>query len=222
MMDEDSDVDSIDQEQPSVQTMISSVIKVDFSYITASWIGRLKVMELLCTILAGCILPSVIGVFFTRFSFYVFVIWTSFMYIIIDLFVHVTGLTRLLPKNAMSGVVMYLLIIAAVTLLISCSLVAGVADYNPLKGHAMRTGCSAFFGYLLMVLFIVESVLRYRETKNPQGLPHGSNSHLDRQTRIEISGPIYKPSDPPPAYSGTTTNGGSGGGGMAQPIGGYA
>lgn len=228
-MDDDSETGSLNQ-PPSSHTVISSMIKFNFAYVTNTWFGRLKVMELLSAMLAGCILPSVIGVFFTRYSFYTFVIWTCFMYIFIDLFIHVTSLARLLPRScaaAKSGIMMYLLIIGAIALLISCSLVAGVANYHYLI-NSTQTGVSLFFGYLLMVLFLIESYLHHKEsTKPPRGDGDDDDGDIDdtdshRRMRLEISGPIYKPQDNPPPYRATTTNVGGGGGGNAQPVGGYS
>ena len=229
MHDEDSDSFRSEEEEeqpPSAQAMISSLIKIDSNYVTSTWIGRVKVIQMLCAILAGCILPSAIGIFFSRYSFYTFVIWTCFMYIFLDFFLHVTSLVRLIPnKETYAPVLMYLLAIGALCLLISASLVASAADFQ-LNGWTQsthnknRTIFSAIFGYIVMALFIVEIVLRYQLAKNPPTESNKRSADIERQKRIEISGPIYKPTDIPPPYTGNGQGGG--GGGTAIPLGGYA
>ena len=157
--DDDSDNQSMAGGPPrDPNTIISTMIQLNFSYVTSTWFGRVKFLQLISCLLAGCLLPSAIGAFFTRFSFYTFVIWTCFMYIFIDLFVHVTSLSRMLPGFCRtSDIMMYPLFIGALTLFLTCSLVAGVADYFVSSSRETRTGFSVAFGFVLMLLFLVEA-----------------------------------------------------------------
>lgn len=166
--DDDSDNQSMAGGPPrDPNTIIGTMIQLNFSYVTSTWFGRVKFLQLISCLLAGCLLPSAIGAFFTRFSFYTFVIWTCFMYIFIDLFVHVTSLSRMLPGFCRtSDIMMYPLFIGALTLFLTCSLVAGVADYFVSSSRETRTGFSVAFGFVLMLLFLVEAFLHYKRARN--------------------------------------------------------
>ena len=169
----DSDDDSDDQSMAGAAsrdpaTIIGTMIQLNFKYITNTWFGRVKLLQLIFCLLAGCVLPSDINSYlFTRFSFYTFVIWTCFMYIFIDFFVHVTSVSRMLPTFChTTDIMMYPLFIGALTLLLTCSLVAGVADELWRSNNEARTGFSVAFGFVLMLLFLVEAFLHYKRARN--------------------------------------------------------
>ena len=241
---DDSDNDSMVSRSHDPSAVIGSVIKLDFNYITGTWFGRVKFLQLIFCMLAGCLLPSAIGAFFTRFSFYTFVIWTCFMYISIDLFVHVTSLSRMLPDFCRTtDIMMYPLFIGALTLLLTCSLVAGVADYFRSSSRETRTAFSVAFGFVLMMLFLVEAFLHYKRARNGgrditcsipgistgRRVPNHDNEDLENGNiprggrNIVISRPTtaFKNGNDqaPPPYQETTNN--VAGGGMAVPLGSY-
>ena len=229
-------------------SIFGTLIKLDFHYAIGTWFGRVKLLQLIFSMLAGCLLPSAIpGVFFTRFAFYTFVIWTCFMYIFVDLFAHVTSLSKLLPDCCRkTDIMMYPLFIGALTLLLICSLVASVADISVSGDRATRTGFSVAFGFMLMLLFLLEAFLHYKRARNDgrdveitcfpisvsgRSLTDGGNNNSDivngntppRGGRnIVISRPTTayeKPDQSPPPYHETTLEGR--GGGLAVPLGTY-
>jgi len=237
MMDED-ETDSmagVNNHNPSV--VFSTMIKFDFSYITSSWFGRVKLAQFIVCMLAGCILPSAVPAFFTRFSFYTFVIWTSFMYITIDLAIHVTSLSKLLPDCCRaSDLMMYPLFIGSLALLVSCSLVASVSELYYMGGggaygnsYTVRTGFSAALGFILMLLFLVEAFLYYRRARNGGEERRSRKSSQDSDfengnlrggRNIVISRPLVKnTADHPPPYDNFKK--GDNKGGAAIPIGSY-
>lgn len=176
--------------------ILNGMIVFDLSYVTDTWLGRVKFFELIFITLAGCILPSVIGVFFTRFSFYTFVVWTSFMYISLDLILHVTSLWRRMPKLCTSSdILLYPVLMGALAFMISSCLVASVADHFP-GSRGTRCGLSAAFGFLTMLLFLIEAFLHYRN------IPHNNNNDEDEEEgERTISGPIFRGTEHPPPYT---------------------
>ena len=58
------------------------------SYIRDTWIGRLKIGEFFCALLAGALVPVTVYKHAAAFSFMSFVTWTTFICIFIDLILH--------------------------------------------------------------------------------------------------------------------------------------
>jgi len=238
--------DSSDDERESLagershdpSTVFATLIKFDFNYITKTWIGRVKLAQLICCILAGCILPTTIAFYFTRFSFYTFVIWTCFMYIFIDILIHVTSIAKLAPDFCRTtDIMMYPLFIGALTLLLSASLVASVTDIHH-GSRATRIGFSAFFGLILMALFLFEAFLQYRRARNNGVEPplfsftlprrrapttdiDAENGNIPAGRNIVISRPtsLRAVEEQPPPYSKGME--GADKGGVAMPLGSY-
>lgn len=198
--------DSDDDERAATpRDILQTIIKIDFSYILNTWIGRLKLIEFICVTFAGIILPSVIGVFFTRYSFYTFIIWTSFMYIFIDLLLHVTSLWKFLPKTCRSpSILIYPLLIGALAFLIGSALVASSSDLLP-GSRATRSGISSAFGFITMVCYIAEAVLHHLSTRENQSRGGGHTAEIQRRSSPAgvISMPINRNGgDYPPPYDG--------------------
>lgn len=232
MMDED-ETDSMAGPSHDPSVVFSTMIKFDFAYITSSWFGKVKLTQFIVCLLAGCVLPSAVPAFFTRFSFYTFVIWTSFMYITIDLAIHVTSLSKLLPDFCRtSDLMMYPLFIGSLALLVSCSLVASVAElyYTGARvgytsSYTVRTGFSAAFGFILMILFLIEAYLYYHRARNggQENRTRSSSQDSDFENvnlrggrNIVISQPVMKGSiEHPPPYDNQNK------GGAAIPVGTY-
>jgi len=129
-----------------------------------SWIGRIKVLQFFFVLLAGAILPSVTnGFLFSRYAFFVFIVWTSFMYIVIDLFLHLTGLHSSVPKSLASpALLLTLLSLGFFLFLISSSLI--VSASSSLEGSQDVTSIlAATCGFIVMALFAAEGVIRLRE-----------------------------------------------------------
>ena len=184
------------EERPEI---FSGMIKIDVSYFN-TWLGRVKILELLIITFAGCILPSVIGVFFTRYSFYTFVVWTGFMYIVVDLLLHVTSLWQRLPDMLTSSTVLfYPVLIGALAFLLSSSLVASVSDQLYPRSRATRSGISSACGLITTVLFLIESFLHYKNQNecNELRVPNTTNGG----ERVIISGPIRGELENPPPYT---------------------
>lgn len=199
--------DSMDSDdEGGSRNILSTLIKVDFTYITSTWLGRVKLLELIFVTLAGIILPSTIGFFFTRYSFFTFIVWTSFMYIFIDIMLHLTSLWLHLPKTCRSSAILIFPVsIGAVSFLIGSSLIASSVDIlvGPRKNRSI---CSAVFGFVVMILFVIEAILHLQTTKDgereePRFL--GERNSSLRNSGVQISMPVDRSNNDPPPYERT-------------------
>ena len=150
-----------------------SIINPDFSYFSQR-IGRIKLVQLVSVLLVGCFLPNSISVFFSMFSFYAFVTWTSFMYICIDLLVHVTSIRKLIPNSqSMPTLLFYVDLIAGVVWLISSCLIADVTEIFP-DGRKALSAVACTFGIITTILFFVEAYFHYLSSVNGKGVKESS------------------------------------------------
>ena len=183
------------------------MLTFDPSYITASWNGRIKLAQFICSLLCGCILPNVVGNFFTRYAFFTFVIWTTFIYITIDLALNLSSACRYIPATMRApDVMIYPVLIAALLFLLCSSLIAGIAD---ISGRHAASGVAATIGFVLMGLFIAEAAIHFlaiRNARSPQqGGPVSANGN-----RIIIGMPSTRTEshllpDPPPYSADSPT-----------------
>ena len=131
------------------------VFRWDPSYVRDEWAGRLKVAELIATFLAGVIVPSIIYGHGGVFTFFDFVVWTSFINIVIDLFLHLFSLwNHIMYICRAPEVYVALCAVASCSFLLSSALLAGYSGYSY---DSTRAGVSSFFGFLCMIMFGVEA-----------------------------------------------------------------
>lgn len=117
--------------------------------------GKLKVAELIATFLAGVILPGTVYGHEGVFSFFDFVVWTSFINILIDLLLHLFSIwNHIMYVCRAPEVYVALCSIATAAFLLASALLAGFSHYSV---DATRAGVSAFFGFLCMCLFGAEA-----------------------------------------------------------------
>ena len=130
-------------------------LKWDPSYVRDEWGGRLKVAEAVGTFLAGVILPSTIYGHGGVFTFFSFVAWSSFINILIDLFLHLLSLwNHIMYICRAPEVYVALCSVASFAFLLSSALLAGFSNYSI---NPTRAGVSAFFGFTCMCMFGVEA-----------------------------------------------------------------
>nr|XP_047124488.1 uncharacterized protein LOC124807073 [Hydra vulgaris] len=165
--------------------LVFSNIKIDTSYFS-EWIGRIKLLQLVLVTLSGCLTPAVVGFFFTRFTFFIFITWTTFMYVCLDIILHMLMFWQKLPKNfPMSQVLMILDLVAAILWMITSSLIASVSNFLPGNGHVL-SALSCTFGFFTMVTFFVEAYLRlyaekYKKRDSAIAVPRNSFSSDERE-----------------------------------------
>ena len=179
-------------------------IQFSLDYITKTWLGKLKVAELVLTLLAGVCGSAVVSYVdacscASKMGFFGFVAWTAFVNALIDMIIHLVGLwERLLWIFRHPAVFLVLCLLAVVGFLIGSSLAASCAkDWCVTrKGTA---GAAAFFGFVCLALFAVEAFLHFRIYRSMQ-------DEARQQSSGETKPPDYI--GPPPAYSEPNPSGG--------------
>jgi len=167
-------------------------IKFSLDYITETLLGKLKVAELIFTLLAGACGSATD--YYTcgcgaKLGFFNFVAWTAFINALIDMIIHLLGLwDRLLWIFRHAAVYLVLCLLAVVGFLITSSLAASCAKVRcvPSKSTA---GAAAFFGFVCLALFAVEAFLHFRSYRTMQ-------DEARQQSSGETKPPDYI--DPPP------------------------
>lgn len=170
-------------------------IKFTPEYITNTLIGKLKCVELVCTLLAGAIGSSVISYVNTcncasKFGFFDFVAWTAFITALIDMIIHLLGLwDRLLWIFRHPAVYAVLCALAVLGFLIGASLGASCARDGCVT-QASTAGAAAFFGFVCLALFAVEALLHFKAYRSMQD-----------EARQQSSGESKQPDyiEPPPS-----------------------
>jgi len=148
-------------------------IKFSLDYVTKTLIGKLKVAELVLTLLAGACGSSVESWINTcscalKFSFFDFVAWTAFINALIDMIIHLLGLwDRLLWIFRHPVVYLVLYLLAVVGFLISSSLAASCAKDLCVKSKN-TAGAAALFGFVSLAVFAVEAFLHFRNYRSMQ------------------------------------------------------
>lgn len=222
MMEEEEALSSSGDSRARRQFLREMII-VDLSYLTGpSWFGRVKILQFLFVILAGIMTPSVTnGFLFSRYAFFVFIVWTSFMYISLDLLLHLTSLWRRLPQlMTASAILVFPLIVGVVVFLIGSSLIASAS--HTLRGSQYTTSAlSATCGYFVMILYGVEAYLHFKlMNSESQGTTPAVNLHPARNRPIShpVTVEIVNPYPPPYKDIVTSSEAGPPAGNNNEPI----
>ena len=162
-------------------------INFSLDYITKTWVGKLKVAELVFTLLGGACGSSIGCREFNRcgcspkFGFFDFVAWTAFINALIVMIIHLVGLwDRLLWIFRHPAVHTVLCLLAVVGFLIGSSLAASVAAADWCSTSKSTAGAAAFFGFVCLVLFAVECFLHFKEYRSMQSEAREQSSAQDR------------------------------------------
>ena len=155
----------------------------DPSYVRDEWGGRLKIAEALGTFLAGVILPATVYGHGGVFTFFDFVVWMSFINVLLDLFLHLFSLwNRIMYICRAPEVYVALCSIACGAFLLSSALLAGFSNYS---SSPTRAGVSAFFGFLCMCMFGVEAFFIHLASYR-----HGKMQNVRQDEPDEFAEPI--------------------------------
>ena len=178
-------------------------IQFSLDYITKTWLGKLKVAELVLTLLAGACGSAVESYVWckcaSKMGFFDFVAWTAFINALIDMIIHLVGLwERLLWIFRHPAVFLVLCLLAVVGFLIGSSLAASCAKALCVTSNS-TAGAAAFFGFVCLALFAVEAFLHFRIYRSMQ-------DEARQQSSGETKPPDYI--GPPPPYSEPNPSGG--------------
>lgn len=193
---------SLNENHSARGQFVREMIIVEFSYVTDSWFGRVKLLQFLFVTLAGIITPSAIYLLFSSYAFFVFIVWTSFIYIFLDLVLHFTSLWRRLPKVLTApAVLIFPLGLGVVVFLIGSSLIASAAHIAN-GSQSVTSGLGAFCGYVVMILFGIEIFLHLRTMRldGPQAEAPAVNPARNRPISHPVSVEI---DNEPPPYKAT-------------------
>lgn len=126
-------------------------------YIRKYWDGRLKVMQFIATIGISICLPLGNHFYYPRFIYFRAAGITACLFVLNDLFLHLSSLWELLPKFLRYRTLhMILATIGAVCMLVGSSLILNVA--GEMENESMSL-LSVFFGFSSMLLFGIETIL---------------------------------------------------------------
>ena len=162
-------------------------INFSLDYITKTWVGKLKVAELVFTLLGGACGSSIRCRELNscdcspKFGFFDFVAWTAFINALIVMIIHLVGLwDRLLWIFRHPAVHTVLCLLAVVGFLIGSSLAASVAAADWCSTSKSTAGAAAFFGFVCLVLFAVECFLHFMEYRSMQSEARQQSSGQDQ------------------------------------------
>ena len=154
-------------------------------YIIKTWVGKLKVGELVFTLLAGACGSSVLSYVNTcscvlKFSFFGTVAWTAFINALIDMIIHLLGLwERLLWIFRHSAVHTVLCVLAVIGFLIGSSLAASCAK-DVCVTQKSTAGAASLFGFDCLALFALECFLHFKEYRSMQSEAREQSSAQDK------------------------------------------
>ena len=158
-------------------------INFSLDYITKTWVGKLKVAELVFTLLGGACGSSVECYHCScspKLGFFDVVAWTAFINALIDMIIHLLGLwDRLLWIFRHPAVYTVLCLLAVVGFLIGSSLAASAAE-KWCSSSSTTVGAAAFFGFVCLVLFAVECFLHFKEYRSMQSEARQQSSGQDK------------------------------------------
>ena len=152
---------------------------------TKTWVGKLKVGELVFTLLAGACGSSVLSYVNTcscapKFSFFVTVAWTAFINVLIDVIIHLLGLwERLLWIFRHSAALTVLCVLAVIGFLIGSSLAVSCAK-DVCVTQKSTAGAASFFGFVCLALFALECFLHFKEYRSMQSEAREQYSAQDK------------------------------------------
>ena len=154
-------------------------------YIIKTWVGKLKVGELVFTPLAGACGSSVLSYVNTcscalKFSFFGTVAWTAFINALIDMIIHLLGLWEwLLWIFRHSAALTVLRVLAVIGFLIGYSLTASCAK-DVCVTQKSTAGAASFFGFVCLALFALECFLHFKEYRSMQSEARQQSSGKDK------------------------------------------
>ena len=154
-------------------------------YIIKTWVGKLKVGELVFPLLAGACGSSVLSYVKAcscapKFFFFDTVAWTAFINALIDMIIHLLGLwERLLWIFQHPAVYRVLCVLAGIGFLIGSSLATSCAK-DVCVTQKSTAGAASFFCFVCLALFVLECFLHFKEYRSMQSEARQQSSGQDK------------------------------------------
>lgn len=142
----------------------------------------MKLAEIVCSMLAGAILPGMVYNHASVYSFFSFVAWTAFINALIDMILHLTSLwNRLLYICRAPEVFLVLCGVASGAFALAGILVAAYARSSSEPGAAIASAC---FGFFCALLFGIEAVMHFASFRD------GRRENVRQEEPDEFAEPI--------------------------------
>jgi heme exporter protein D len=147
-----------EQQQPSVQSFLN------LEFFRDTWVGRLKIFELLFCLITAALVPASVYGHEAGFGFMSFVAWTAFICTLIDCFLHLIRdiWEKMVLLREHPEIYMVLCLLATIGLCLGSIIELAVANYAE-DPHLARA--SGVFGFLVMLAFVIEAFLHFQSFK---------------------------------------------------------
>ena len=133
---------------------------VDLTYFRDTWTGRLKIVELFCSLLAGALVPASVYKHTSAFSFMSFVAWMTFLNVLLDIFLHLFRFwEKLVFFTTYPEILFFLCSLGSFAFLVGSIAELAVAIYAEHPGLAQA---SAIFGFVCMTVLAIECYFHYQ------------------------------------------------------------
>lgn len=133
---------------------------IDLTYFRDTWTGRLKIVELFCSLFAGALVPASVYKHASAFSFMSFVAWMTFINVLLDIVLHLVRIwEKLVFFTDYPEILFCLCSLGSFAFLIGSIAELAVATYSEHPGLAR---VSAIFGFVCMTVLAVECYFHYQ------------------------------------------------------------
>ena len=138
----------------------------DFAYVRDTWIGRFKIIEFFCSLLAGALVPTTVHGHLSAFAFMSFVAWTTCINVIIDIVLHLVHVwNKFTFLTTYPEILLCLCTLGAFGFLVASITELAVAAYAKSPGLAQASGA---FGFLCMTALAGECYFHFQNYREKQ------------------------------------------------------
>ncbi|XP_028398659.1 uncharacterized protein LOC114522221 [Dendronephthya gigantea] len=137
---------------------------LNFEFFRDTWVGRLKIAELIFGLLAAALVPATVYGHGAGFGFMSFVAWTAFICTLVDCFLHLIRdiWEKLVFVRDHPEIYLVLCALGTLGLCLGSIIVLAISTYAEDPNMARASG---FFGFFLMIALGIEAFLHFQSFK---------------------------------------------------------
>ena len=137
---------------------------LNFEFFRDTWVGRLKIAELLFGLLAAALVPVTVYEHGAGFGFMSFVAWTAFICTLVDCFLHLIRdiWEKLVFVRDHPEIHLVLCALGTLGICLGSVIVLAIATYAEEPSMARASG---FFGFFFMIALGIEAFLHFQSYK---------------------------------------------------------
>ena len=137
---------------------------LNFEFFRDTWVGRLKIAELLFGLFAAAVVPATVNEYGAGFGFMRFVAWTAFICTLVDCFLHLIRdiWEKLVFVHDHPEIYLVLCALGTLGLCLGSIIVLAIAKYAEEPSMARASG---FFGFFFMIALGIEAFLHFQSYK---------------------------------------------------------